>query len=217
MCPNEFTQFTAPTFHPTFSHFSFSGWYSTGSWYLIKSIAEVVPLLPTIAIYIYILDIYEPVVPGGIYWQIVYLMLLATIGFCSMGHCFSLLAGGNVTLMTILLVTLFVLSLILDNSAIHIADMPYYWQALSHLSISRYLYSSILLLQYGFGRCAPKELQTVLSAMSVEEADYGSNVLMLIFNLVVYRVLAFVLLVKRANPVEDRQKRMARIVQFNAS
>ena len=69
-----------------------------------------------------------------------------------------------------------------------------------------------MILQYGFGRCRPKEIQAILYSMSIEDADYYVAIRMLIFNLTLYRVIAICLLIWRVNPIENRQKRISRIL-----
>lgn len=133
-----------------------------------------------------------------------------------MAHCISLLEGGCAfSLRTIiLLLTNFALWLILDNTSVRIEEMHYFWQLVANFSIARHLFAAIVLLQYGFGRCRPRQLQAVLHFVSVEDGDYWPTVGWLVFNLLLFRVLALVLLIRRANGggnSESHQKRMARI------
>src|SRR5699024_296842 len=71
-----------------------------------------------------------------------------------------------------------------------------------------------LLLQYGFGRCRPKEIHAILYSFSLEDADYSRAIRMLLLNLVLFRLIAVWLLIWRANPIENRRKRVSRIGRY---
>lgn len=68
-----------------------------------------------------------------------------------------------------------------------------------------------MLLQYGFGRCGANEIQVMLYVMNLADDDYYHSILMLFFNLILYRCIAFCLFYSKVNPVENRRRRLARI------
>ncbi|KAH9404149.1 ABC protein, sub ABCG [Tyrophagus putrescentiae] len=208
-----------------FSNEHRNGAYSTGSWYLIKSTVEMVPLLPCIALFVAIVDIYEEAVPDQVrplYPHVVLLLVLGVLATTAQGHLVSLLAGGNLTGQTVLVIAVFLLGQLLQNYVIPIGQMHYLWQVGATFSVSRYLLESLMVLQYGFGRCLPRvEVQAVLYAMDIDiegESDsrnfYAFNLAMLALNCLLFRLLALWVLVKRANPIDDRKGRVERLEEY---
>ena len=57
----------------------------------------------------------------------------------------------------------------------------------------------MIILQYGFGRCAPGQIQAMFYMMRLSDDDFGYCIQMLLFNLVLYRVVAMCLLYARVN------------------
>ena len=208
-----------------FSNEHRNGAYSTGSWYLIKSTVEMVPLLPCIALFVAIVDIYEEAVPDQVrplYPHVVLLLVLGVLATTAQGHLVSLLAGGNLTGQTVLVIAVFLLGQLLQNYVIPIGQMHYLWQVGATFSVSRYLLESLMVLQYGFGRCLPRvEVQAVLYAMDIDiEGESGSrnfyafNLAMLALNCLLFRLLALWVLVRRANPIDDRKGRVERLEEY---
>ena len=86
--------------------------------------------------------------------------------------------------------------------------MHYVYQILAHFSIPHFAFEAALLIIYGNGRCGEREVQVLLHAMSLTDEYLYSCFAMLTVNLVLYRVVAIWLMVKRVNPPEDRRMRM---------
>ncbi len=66
---------------PLFVNEHRNGWYSTGSWYLTKFVFEMLPLLPVLAGYVWIVNIYDQYLEstggGGMYWSLLSVMIVA--------------------------------------------------------------------------------------------------------------------------------------------
>ena len=71
-----------------------------------------------------------------------------------------------------------------------------------------------MLLQYGFGRCGPKEIQQLLYSMTLTDSDYPHIILMLILQIIFYRLLAIYILTARLNQIGNRKTRSQRIVRY---
>ena len=183
-----------------------NGWYSTGVFYMMQSIMEIVPIIAVIIIYVYIGDLYEPIRPG-IYLSFVYLFILATVAFQGMAHIFALSSNSNINILIIVSFTIFLIFSMLSNFMLTYNRLHYVYQFLSNFAISRFHYEAIILLLYGFNRCAPKEIQIILYSMSLVDDDYYNCVWMLLFNIVFYRTVAIVLLIRQANPFQDQRSR----------
>ena len=89
--------------------------------------------------------------------------------------------------------------------------LHFIFQFLSNVSIDRFGLDASVLLQYGFGRCLPGEVQPLLVWMSLQDQDYPYAVIMMLFNLLLYRGLAFWLMVIKYNPKQNRRRRVLRI------
>ena len=189
------------------------GWYSSGSYYLQKSICEIVPLIPIIMAYVYICNWYEEIHPG-IYWNFVQLFILGALAFQGMAHICALLSKGNITNLIVLSVTMFLFFTLLSNFLLTYSRLHYIYQFISNFAVSRFIFEAVMLLIYGFNRCAPHEVQQLLYAMKIGDDDYYHCVTMLLVNIILYRVIAIYLLICKANPVENRRQRVARIVDY---
>ncbi len=187
-----------------------NGWISCGSFYLTKSIFELLPLLPTILLYVYLGNIYEAVLPG-IYWNIVLLFIITAVTFQSQGQIFAILSRGNISMILILSVSVFLFSVLLSNFLLLASRLSAFYLWLSNFAITRFIFEGFMLLQYGFGRCGANEIQVILYVMKLTDDDYYHCILMLLFNLVLYRCIAFYLFYSKFNPVENRRERLARI------
>ena len=182
----------------------------------MKSLFEIIPLIPLIMFYVYICNWYEELRPG-IYWQFVQLFILGAIAFQGMAHMFALLSKGNISVLILLSVTVFLFFTLLSNFLLTYARLHYVYQFISNFAISRFIFEAVMLLIYGFGRCAPNEIQQLLYAISIRDEDYTHCIRMLVFNIVVYRVIAIYLLMGKVNPVENRRQRVERIVDYIGS
>src|SRR5699024_10920946 len=98
-------------------------------------------------------------------------------------------------------------SILLSNCFNNLTDLHYALQYLANFSITRFAYEAMLLLEYGFGRCNPDQVQLVLFAKSLHDSDYHHKLAMLGFNVVFWHALALWMLVYRANPREDVKQR----------
>ena len=190
-----------------------NGYYSTGVFYLVRSLADTLPMVPVLALYLHLCNIYEPVRPG-FYLHLFPVMLLSLLSAQAVSHIIVLLAGESVPTITILLVGSFNVILLLSNFFIKTSSLHYVYRFISNFAFPRFTLESILLLQYGFGRCTSRQIQPVLYLAELEDEHYSAGVLMLIANLLLYRLIAVLLLVRRVNPVERRQQRVSRIQEY---
>ncbi len=192
-----------------------NGVYSSGSWYLVKSISELVPLFPIILLYMYILDIFEAVTEHIFYWHAVLLLTLSAVSTASVGHIINLLVGSSsLIVQTVVLVAVYLIYNLIGNFIIPVVEMHYFWQLMANFSITRFFFESLMLLQYGFGRCQEGQIQAILYSMSIDETHYLPNIGMLLFNLILFRLVALYLLVRKTNSISNRQNCAKRIVDY---
>lgn len=179
----------------------------------MKSFFEIIPIIPIIMFYVYICNWYEPIRPG-IYWNFVLIFLLGAIAFQGMAHIFALLSRGNITILILISLTVFLLFTLISNFLLSFSRLHYIWQFISNIAVSRFIFEAVMLLIYGFGRCASNEIQQLLYTMAINDSYYSHAIMMLIFNIVFYRVIAIYLLCCKGNPVDNRRQRVARISNY---
>ncbi len=138
---------------------------------------------------------------ADIFWHIYLVLSLASLGFQGLAHIFSLVSRGNTALLAILSISVSLLAVLLDDYLVLQHRLPLFFRLLSHLSIPRFVYEALIMLQYGFGRCgnADAKVQSLFYLMQITDEDYGFCLLMLLANLLLYRAVALLLLLKKAN------------------
>lgn len=163
-------------------------------------------------VYVAIINISEPVSQTSIYWPLCLVLTLSELAYISMGHLFTLIGGKNFTLILLLESSVYIFLIDIGNAYIPVPQMHYIWQILSTFSIPRFTFETAMLLQYGFGRCANNEPNIVLYTLNIDDGDYIRNIAMLILLILFIQTLSFCMLIRRVNPIENRQKRVTRIV-----
>ncbi|XP_046913707.2 uncharacterized protein LOC124494563 [Dermatophagoides farinae] len=194
-----------------------NGWYSTGVFYTMKLFTEIIPLIPAIIILAYINDIFEPIRPGMYWWMLFYLIINALVAQ-ALGHLIAILTLGNFIALIIAMPAVQVISLLLSNIATPVRRLHYIFQFLSYFAPTRFGLEAILLLQYGFERCGKKEVQKILLKLKMEDNEHEfhetyflSTIIMLIFNMLFYRIIAILVLLIKTNRYENRRRRAMKI------
>ncbi len=215
----------------TFSFFLFSGYYSTGAFFLAKSVIEVPPVLITNALFVAIVNIYDSVLgwkessgSSGLFWPLWRLLTLSQMGSLGMGACFAMAGGKNghrsLTAPVIVLCGTCLTLMVVSNNLVPIGEMHYVYQLLSWFSIPRFTYETVSLLVFGFGRCKRgEEVSAMLYTLSLsdeDEGDYYRNLGILLCNVLFYRSLALYLLIRKVGGSKN-QKRTFRVLQHQKS
>ncbi|KAH9390456.1 ABC protein, sub ABCG [Tyrophagus putrescentiae] len=185
-------------------------YYSTGAFFLAKSVIEVPPVLITNALFVAIVNIYDSVLgwkessgSSGLFWPLWRLLTLSQMGSLGMGACFAMAGGKNghrsLTAPVIVLCGTCLTLMVVSNNLVPIGEMHYVYQLLSWFSIPRFTYETVSLLVFGFGRCKRgEEVSAMLYTLSLsdeDEGDYYRNVGILLCNVLFYRSLALYLLI----------------------
>lgn len=179
----------------------------------MRSFFEVIPLIICNFIFVLIFNIYESVATSSLYFSFWLVLTLAQFGFCAVSQCITLLSGPNFSMAIVVLSGTFFLTIVVGGAYVPLSQLHYVYQMMSFFSIPRFSFHIPMLLQYGFGRCVGKEVSSMLYMLELDDQDYLPNLGLLLFNVVLYRLLALYLLIRQVNPVENRKKRVARIVQ----
>ena len=183
----------------------------------MKMLIEFLPLIPALTIFTYLIDIYEPIHPGMFYWLLFY-SLMGALAAQAFGHLVAIISLGKFVALIISIPAIEVISLLISNMGTPIRRLHYIFQFLSNFAPTRFTIEAILLLQYGFDRCRRKEVQKILLKFKMEENEHEFHgtffyytIIMLIFNIIIYRVIALLLLLAKTNRYENRRSRAMRI------
>ncbi|OTF77879.1 hypothetical protein BLA29_006224 [Euroglyphus maynei] len=194
-----------------------NGWYSTGVFYSMKILAEILSLIPALVIYTYLVDIYEPIHPYMFYWML-FFTFLSALAAQAFGHLVAILTLGNFVLLVISIPAIEVISLLISNMGTPVRRLHYIFQFFSNFAPTRFIIEAMFLLQYGFDRCRQKEVQKSLLKFKMEDDEHAHHetfftytIIMLIFNILIYRIVTLLLLLAKTNRYENRRKRALRI------
>jgi ABC-type lipoprotein export system ATPase subunit len=80
-----------------------------------------------------------------------------------------------------------------------IKEMPQLFQMISDISFNKFVYYSVLILIYGFGRCPSNQLSLVMFKYDMNEQLFWFYAKYLVIYFVILRILAFIVLYIRAN------------------
>ncbi|XP_075680900.1 uncharacterized protein LOC113790209 [Dermatophagoides pteronyssinus] len=198
-----------------------NGWYSTGAFYFMKIWVELLPQIPIFLIYTLLIDIYEPVRPG-IYFSIAFYVILGATAVQSVGHLLSIVTMGEFVALVISIPGIEAIFLMVSNLGTPVKRLHYILQFISNFAPTRFGIEAMFLLQYGFDRCGLKEVQKILFKLKMENDEHEHHasfllqtLIMLIFNLIFYRLVSLLLLIIRFNHFNNRRKRAQRISDFH--
>lgn len=168
------------------------GWYSTGIVYLVRWSSHVIIILPIVFLHYYITDIYDPIRPG-MFYSLMFVCILAAIASQGLGYICGILFGFNLTYLCISLPSLFLISIMVILSP-YSKSLTIY-QPFIRFNPIRYLTEASVMLQYGFGRCGPREIQVILYKLGIKHDEYYYEcILRIIINIIIYHSIAFALL-----------------------
>ena len=181
-----------------------------------KFIFETLPLIPIVAAYVSIVDIYETVSPNGFYqWQVL-IMILSSMSFQAISHFVALVTNGHFIMMILTLAFILSVFLMLSNLFNPIDQLPYIFHLISHFSVLRHLNQGTFWLVYGGDRCTENEIQTILYQLVVPNTrdHFKQCIITLAMLAVFYHTIALFMLIFKANPISNRLGRVERLEKF---
>lgn len=188
---------------PLFENEHRNGWYSTGSWFITKSLMNVLPLLPLLALYTYIVDIFDR---PGLYPHLLFNLIISSVINQATNFSIYLLCRCDIILTCIIFSILSGLNVLLSNSFIPLNENAVL-QFLSGGAAYRHTLEALFLQVYGFGRCKEREVQPLLENMNLTDADYPMILLKLVLHLIFWHCLTLYLLVKKVNYKGSSQRK----------
>lgn len=180
---------------PLFLNEHRNGTYSTGSYFLMKSIVDIFILFLILLPYTYIVDTFDR---PGLYPHIFFLLVISCFIAQSTCHAIFLLCHCDVILTSITLSVFYFVNILLCNVFIPL-NQTTVLQFISNGALFRHTLEAFFLQIYGFGRCKEREVQPILEYMVLNDADYPLILLKLGLNLIFWKALSMYLLARKVN------------------
>jgi hypothetical protein len=117
----------------------------------------------------------------------------------SLGHLIGIILCDNAKIAVFVSVNVFVFLLQFANFIIPIKKLHYTLQWLSSLSTHKLIFESMIILLYGFDRCADRQFSGILYVFGVDDNDFFINAWILIFQFIFLRSLALIALIVKTN------------------
>ncbi|CAG2165982.1 unnamed protein product [Oppiella nova] len=138
--------------------FIFFSWYSTGTYYWTKTLADLAPTLIIVTIYAYLTEAYnnDQLLP------LVVILTIVSIVLQSTGHLIAVLFSGTPTLAALIACYCFVAQLLFSNFFIFTKNLHYSLQLVSNLSVMKLAFESTVVWIYGFDVCTDREFSSPL-------------------------------------------------------
>ena len=175
--------------------------------YLVRWSTHAVIILPIIIIHHYITDIFDSERPG-LFYPLLFVYLLTSIAAQGLGYICGILFSSNLTYLCISLPSLFLVSIIVIISP-YAKSILFFYPFIKFNPI-RYLNEASLVLQYGFGRCGPKEIQATLYVMMLHHDDHFYHCLQMLL----FKNGTIIDLINNNDDNEDDTKTLKQLVIF---
>jgi hypothetical protein len=128
-----------------------------------------------------------------------YFLTIGVLCVQSLGHLIGIILCDNAKIAAFVSVNVFVLLLLFANFMIPIKELHYTLQWLSNLSTHKLIFESMIILLYGFDRCADRQFSGILYVFDVDDNDFFINAWILIFQFIFLRSLALIALIVKTN------------------
>jgi hypothetical protein len=128
-----------------------------------------------------------------------YFLTIGVLCVQSLGHLIGIILCDNAKIAAFVSVNVFVLLLLFANFMIPIKELHYTLQWLSNLSTHKLIFESMIILLYGFDRCADRQFSGILYVFGVDDNDFFINAWILIFQFIFLRSLALIALIVKTN------------------
>lgn len=192
-----------------------NGWYSTGTYYISKTLLEIpcqfaFPFFYTYLLYWYSEQIGMDTWYGGLFgfmsWRysaFLWITFLSCFIAQGLGFLIGIICVDSFNITVILSSTILLFLFLFSGFSVKTIAMAASVKWITNLSFIRFSFESLLIVIYGFDRCTylPGDIgNTVLYMFDLSDSDLRRNVIWLLSHLIVIRVTAYVLLKMKAEP-----------------
>ena len=185
------------------------GWYSTGAYYWSKSLIDFFPMVITLLIYCYVVDIYEP----SLYiWYFIFLTI-GCFNVQTVGQTLAIIYSDSQRTAVFGSVAIFLFSMMFSNFIIKTKELHYFLQIICKFTPIKLVLECILVAMYGFDRCTKREFSYPLWLFDIEDSDFYTNGRILIAQFFVLRAISLLVLLLKVNPMFDSKKKQQKRVE----
>ena len=135
-----------------------NSWYRTSSYFIAKTIADLVPMI--ISILCNIIIVYYATEQISDTWRFLTMFLIVTLlsWTCeSVGMMIGIFLSKDLTAATLVTMAASFPTLIYSGYLVRIAAIPWFFVPMTYLSYTRFAFEAGLIILYGFGRCSGGE------------------------------------------------------------
>lgn len=189
-----------------------NGWYSTPFYYISKTLMEIPFQLIFSFCYTYFLywysnqidmnDWYDGIF-GWMPWRYGYFLgviILSCFIAQGLGFLIGIICVNSFPMAIILSSTVLLFQFLFSGFFVRIADMHSFTKGITYLSFVRFSFESLLTILYGENRCKYPSKSAIMFTFSLDDDNLLRNLFWILGHLIATRILAFILLLKLANP-----------------
>jgi hypothetical protein len=175
-----------PKQHQTNKILFFSGWYSHSTYYIVKIIIDSVQTL--IITIVHVCNLYYKYRSIDLILYCLISFSISLLSIQSLGHIGVIILGNKSIYMYLVL---FSVIFMLSGSFVTEKDLPVLIKYLIKLNPLKATYEQIMILFYGFFKCAPGEQHPIMDQMGWTDQTYYENQYLLFFLASLYALMDF--------------------------
>lgn len=189
-----------------------NGWYRTSFYYISKTLMEIPFQLIFSFCYTYFLywfsnqidmDHWYSGIFGWMPWRygnFVGVIILSCFIAQGLGFLIGIICVDSFPMAIILSSTVLLFQFLFSGFFVRIQEMHAVTKHITHLSFIRFSFESLLIILYGENRCQSPLKSAIMFTFNLDSDNLLRNVLWIVGHLIATRILAFILLLKLANP-----------------
>ncbi|OTF69286.1 hypothetical protein BLA29_002804, partial [Euroglyphus maynei] len=192
-----------------------NGWYTCGTYYLTKLLYDSIKLIPIILIYVYMIDIYSPILSNNYFIWYTIILHMGSMAFVAVINMAILIFPRNMINIFIVIICFLCFDHLMWHTGPTIDQMNFIVRFVDNFSILKRLHNANIWLIYGDGRCK-NEIQILLHMIHMpDQMDlFLMNYIEMAINIIVYHCVAFSLFLYKSNEIINRHERVQRIQQY---
>jgi len=184
----------------------FKEWYSTGSYFWAKTIVESIPTIINSFCYTFIIYYMSGQFLEDLrFYKFLWITTVNFLCTQSLGSCCGIIFYKNHRLAIYSSITLFLSLTFYNNFTIPTKELFPIAKVMSDFAYPKFVFNSILITIYGFGRCPPGQTSLVLYQYDINDDQiFWDSSKYLIYSLIFFKSSEIILLMIKANRVSLR-------------
>ncbi|XP_027202263.2 uncharacterized protein LOC113796233 [Dermatophagoides pteronyssinus] len=195
-----------------------NGWYSCGTYYIMKLIYDSIKIIPFILIYVYMIDIYSPVSMNNYFVWYILILHMGSMAFIAVINMAIFTFPRNLINIFIIIICFLCFDHLMWHTGPILQEMNFIVKFVEKFAILKHLHNANLWLVYGGERCSSmnNQIQIILYMTHIEDEwpQFLWNYLRAAINIVIYHCMAFLLFLYKSNELINRHERAQRIQRY---